>query len=60
MTEQKCEKCEGAGGSWYCPNCGGEWRGDVGPDCFVCSYPRLERRKCSYCHGTGRITKEET
>jgi hypothetical protein len=49
-----CRTCEGKGGSWFCPNCHGEWYGDVGPDCFVCSAPRLERHECTPCQGTGR------
>jgi hypothetical protein len=53
----KCELCHGKGGWWRCPDCHGEWAGDVGPDCFVCNAPRLDRIKCHVCNGTG-LTKE--
>lgn len=51
----ECGACEGKGGHWRCPNCHGEWRGNVGPDCFVCSHPKLDRHTCPECHGAGRI-----
>jgi hypothetical protein len=52
---EKCGGCKGAGGHWRCPNCHGEWRGDVGPDCFVCGHPRLDRHGCHSCAGNGRL-----
>ncbi len=51
----RCTKCKGKGGWWRCPNCHGEWGGDVGPDCFVCSHPKLDRCECPDCHGTGWV-----
>lgn len=47
-----CRECSGKGGHWRCPNCHGEWRGDVGPDCFVCGHPRLDRHDCPACRGS--------
>lgn len=52
---EECKECRGRGGWWRCPNCGGEWRGDVGPDCFVCSAPRLSRMECGPCRDTGYL-----
>ncbi len=52
---EKCEECNGKGGSWFCPGCRGEWRGDVGPDCFVCGAPYLTRKTCNACRGDGIV-----
>lgn len=54
-----CTTCRGKRGHWYCPECHGEWWGDIGPDCFVCSFPLLEWRECPECHGVLDITEEE-
>ncbi len=51
----QCVACEGKGGHWRCPNCHGEWRGDVGPDCFVCGHPKLDRHDCLTCRTFGSL-----
>lgn len=52
---RECAKCYGKGKWKRCNGCGGEWAGEVGPDCFVCGHPYLTEKTCQVCAGTGRI-----